>query len=495
MVKAFTRRAFLATGLAGLGSSVLAAPVTQSLRPKLRPESLRQRVAPGVEALVKQAGLRGQLSLSVVDVDSGRVLEGYRAGRAMPPASVAKALTALYALDTLGAGYRFPTFLKRTGPVENGVLKGDLVLEGGGDPTLDTDALAWMAAELKRAGIREVTGRFLVHGGAMPKIARIDPGQPEHAGYNPTISGLCLNYNRVHFEWKRANSGYSVAMDARSRNYRPDVSVAKMRVVKRQLPVYTYESKGGTDHWTVAQGALGKGGARWLPVRVPEAYAGDVFRTLARAHGIVLKKAKVVKQVPSGVVLVTHKSAPLSEVLRGMLKYSTNLTAEMVGIAATQLRGVAVRSLKQSAQEMNRWAAQSLGMQGAALVDHSGLGAASRMRADALAQALSGVAQHEVLGPILKKIKLKDRKGNLRKNTATRVVAKTGTLNFVSGLAGYVTLADGRVLAFAIFSADKKARAAIAANDRERPKGARAWNRKAKSVQQRLIERWEGFYS
>jgi D-alanyl-D-alanine carboxypeptidase/D-alanyl-D-alanine-endopeptidase (penicillin-binding protein 4) len=131
MVKAFTRRAFLATGLAGLGSSVLAAPVTQSLRPKLRPESLRQRVAPGVEALIKQAGLRGQLSLSVVDVGSGRVLEGYRAGNAMPPASVAKALTALYALDTLGAGYRFPTFLKRTGPVENGVLKGDLVLEGG----------------------------------------------------------------------------------------------------------------------------------------------------------------------------------------------------------------------------------------------------------------------------------------------------------------------------------------------------------------------------
>ena len=87
---------------------------------------------------------------------------------ALAPASVTKAVTALYALDTLGRGHRFATRLLAAGPVEDGVLRGDLVLAGGGDPTLDTDALADMAAGLKRAGVREVTGAFRVWGGAVP---------------------------------------------------------------------------------------------------------------------------------------------------------------------------------------------------------------------------------------------------------------------------------------------------------------------------------------
>jgi len=71
-------------------------------------------------------------------------------------------------------------------------------------------------------------------------------------------------------------------------------------VVNRKLRVYTYEDRDGIDTWPVASGALGKGGSRWLPVRDPAAFAGDVYRTLARANGVVLKPAKVSHDVPSG---------------------------------------------------------------------------------------------------------------------------------------------------------------------------------------------------
>ena len=80
------------------------------------------------------------------------------------------------------------------------------------------------------------------------QVARIDRKQPDHAGYNPAVSGLSLNYNRVHFEWKRSASGYVTTMDARTNKYRPAVSVAKMKVSNRDLPVYTYKAVGKKDH-------------------------------------------------------------------------------------------------------------------------------------------------------------------------------------------------------------------------------------------------------
>lgn len=495
MGKVFSRRVFLSGLLAGLSTTAMANPPATSLRPRLRPAGLTQRVAPGAGELIRSAGLSGQVSFAVADAGSGLLLEGHQAEEGLPPASVTKAVTAMYGLDVLGAEHRFKTRLMVSGKVENGILKGDLVLAGGGDPTLDTEALAAMASQLKKAGVREVKGRFLVWGGALASIHSIDPSQPEHVGYSPAISGLSLNYNRVHFEWKRAsNGGWGVTMDARSKRYRPEVTVAKMRVVKREFPVYTYENRAGVDHWTVASGALGKGGARWLPVRQPEIYAGQVFRTLARAHGIVLKKPKLTRTTPTGQVLVAHQSVALRDILKAMLKYSTNITAEMVGLGATKARGVAANTLKASAKEMNRWAAAKLGMQHAALVDHSGLGGASRVRAGEMAVALAHSVRRAEMQPILKDIKLRDRKGNVKKSPRMQVQAKTGTLNFVSGLAGYLKAHDGTDLAFAIFVADTGARRAIAAKDKERPKGARSWNRKAKGLQQRLIERWDNLY-
>ena len=339
MTQDISRRALIGTALAALAAPAAAAPAV-SLRPRLRPEAIRAAAAASeTEALIAQARLSGEVGYAVMDAATGEMLEARAAGTALAPASVTKAITALYALDALGGAHRFATRLIAAGPVEDGVLRGDLVLAGGGDPTLDTDALADMAAGLKRAGVREVTGAFRVWGGAVPYRASIDPRQPVTAGYNPALSGLNLNYNRVHFEWRRAGDGYAVSMDARSGRYRPEVSVARMRVANRRAPIYSYEDGGGRDDWSVARGALGTNGARWLPVRKPELYAGEVFATFARAQGIVLATPQVSRgDAPRGDTLVTHASAPLNEILRGMLRYSTNLTAEMVGLAASARR-------------------------------------------------------------------------------------------------------------------------------------------------------------
>lgn len=177
--------------------------------------------------------------------------------------------------------------------------------------------------------------------------------------------------------------------------------------------------------------------------------------------------------------------------VRDMLKYSTNLTAEVLGLTATRARGVEVGDLAGSAAEMNAWARARFGMRHIALTDHSGLGGASVVTASDMARMLAHPQARATLAPILKPIGLPTADGSaIDPDHPVRVVAKTGTLDFVSALAGYVTTPQGRDLAFAIFAGDIPARTAAKASGVEVPRGARTFNSRAKKLHRALLVRW-----
>lgn len=491
-----TRRALLGGAFASLAGAALAEAPLRSLRPVARPDAgapLSPLARTPVAEIIREARLGGPVGFAVADAATGEILESGAADTPLPPASVAKALTALYALQALGPYHRFETRLIATGPVTEGVLEGDLVLAGGGDPGLTTDDLGDLAAALAATGLREVRGRFLVWGGALPYQYQIDPDQQAHVGYNPAVSGLNLNYNRVHFQWTREAGKYAVKLDARAERFSPDVTAARLRIVDRRLPVYTHALDGGVDEWTVARAALGEAGARWLPVRRPELYAGDVFATLARSEGIPLGRPQAVSVLPPGRTLAAHRSPPLTDLLRDMLRWSTNLTAEAVGLAATAARGIGAATLAQSGQAMSDWARARLGAR-FDLVDHSGLGDASRVTAAGLATALVAAGRDGRLRPLLREIALVDEARAALDDPPGAVVAKTGTLNFVSALAGYLNSDGGADMAFAILTAAPEARSAAKLSQDEVPEGARPWAARSRRLQQRLLQRWAVSY-
>ena len=487
----FGRRRVLNLLLAGSALAAMPACANAPER-SLRPELRR---APPVEGIVSRAGLGGDVAFAVMDIRSGNLLEGQGANQPMPPASVAKAITALYALDALGASYQFRTRLVATGPVVDGVLRGDLVLAGGGDPVLETDHLAAMAAELARGGVRQVTGRFLVWGGALPFTPEITDDQSPQAGYNPSVSGLNLNFNRVHFEWRRAGTDYTVTMDGRSNRHRPAVSMAQMQVAARSAPLYTYRRTASRDEWSVARSALGNSGSRWLPVRHPELYAGEVFRVLAAGQGITLGAPEVTRTSPQGQDLVTHRSPALQAMLRDLLRFSTNISAEAVGMTATAARVGRPGSLAASGAAMSDWARGRYGMTSARLVDHSGLGAASRVGMADLAQMFRQAGADGTLRAILREHPFRDGNGRVIADPGLDVRAKTGTLYFVSALGGYLSAPGGRDMAFAICSADLPRRARVAGAGADRPDGTAAWSRNARQMQQDLLRRWAQAHS
>ncbi len=493
-----TRRGLLGAMLASAAVPSLAprafaeAPAT-SPWPEPRPGS-QPGVQSGREArrIIEAAKLGGITGYVLADARSGEVLEAEGAETLLPPASVEKTITSLYALEKLGADHRFVTRVMATAPIRDGRLDGDLLLAGGGDPTLDTDMLGDMAAALRAAGLRQVTGRFIAVSGALPSFERIADDQPDQVGYNPGLSGLILNFGRVYFEWKRPGGTLTLTMDARGERFAPPVQIARIAAVDRASPLFTFARDGDTERWTVARPALTKDGSRWLPVRQAAPYVAETFQVLCAAQGIGLPKAEIAASLPAGAAeILRHESRPLTEILRDMLRYSTNVTAEAVGLTAS-----GAGTLTGSARAMQEWAEARLGLS-AHFVDHSGLGAAARVTPGGMVRALiAGRATRSgaALPAILRDMGMRDAEGKQLKSSPTRVPAKTGTLNFASGLAGFIQPPKGRELAFAIFSADVPRREALPLSEREEPKGGPQWVRRARTMQGQLISRWATTY-
>ncbi len=492
-----TRRAVLGGLLTGVAGAALAdAPLT-SPRPGRRPGGFADApptakvTAAQAADLIAAAKLGGEITYVVADAKTGLVLEALGPDIPMPPASTAKTITSLYALEHLGREFRFPTRLLATGPVTGGRLEGDLILAGGGSPVLSTDDLGDMAAALKAAGLRRVAGRFRVWGGALPYLRELDPDQPDYFGYNPCVSGINLNFNRVNFAWAKTGGDFRLGMDARGERFVPEVTMAGARLAERDLPIFTYDGEGPREMWSVARSALNKEGSRWLPVRRPEAYAGDVFRVLARAQGISLPEAEVADGLPEGArVLLERQSDPLPVILKDMLKFSTNLTAEAVGMTASMRRGITTH--EGSARAMTEWLQARAGVRQARFADHSGLGGASRISAGEMVRTLVSLGPGAGLRGLMKDVPLNEK--GKPPMPGVLVSGKTGTLNFVSALVGYMTCADGAELAYAIFTGDVARRDAVPDDQKEDPPGGAAWVRRSKTLQRGLLTRWAAVY-
>ncbi|MES2144895.1 MAG: D-alanyl-D-alanine carboxypeptidase, partial [Pseudomonadota bacterium] len=211
-------------------------------------------------------------------------------------------------------------------------------------------------------------------------------------------------------------------------------------------------------------------------------------RTLARAQGIRLPGPDPARGI-AGSEIGRIDSDPLPDVLRDMLKFSTNLTAEVVGLSSSGGRDLAA-----SGRAMAVWANETFGIS-ARFDNHSGLGGETRISPADMAKVLvAAEGGGRGLKPLLRDFGMRDDTGREIKGHPVKVLAKSGTLNFVSGLAGHIVPPDGRELVFAIFSADAARRDRIAVADREEPPGVKDWTRRARRLQGQLVSGWAGSF-
>lgn len=495
------RRLFLGLLVAAIAMPVAEAnPIASAPLPKPKPPAGLIGKPADSKTVRAGLGLSGTSGWLLVDLATGKVVDSHRASETFAPASVAKLPTAAFALDALGPDHRFVTELVATGPQIGNRIEGDLVLRGGGNPELDTDALLPLAQRLAQTGIQHIAGRFIVDGTALPQMPEIEATQSEDASYNPSVSGLNLNFNRVHVKWDARKGRESLSVEAAAERLSPQVDLVRVAVAQTPGgPLFQLDQRDGREEWQMATRAFRGRAARWLPVKRPDLYAGEVFRTIAEEQQILLPAPVKGTGDAMGTPIARHESRALGRILRTMLRYSTNLTAEVAGMAASAAIGAPPEELADSGNIMNIWAASVAGFPpgdpGFRFVNHSGLTTESRVSPERMVDLLVAFARRDPAGAARHKVLPGAIAGYLKPYNVARkdvdldykrlhVAAKTGTMSYVRGLAGYIATPGGRQFAFAIFSNDLARRGSGA------QRVNRNWMGRAKRLERTLIRNW-----
>lgn len=424
-----------------------------------------------------------QWGVLVVSLDQGDTLFAFEADAPLAPASNMKLLTTAAALRRLGPDFRFQTYLLSEGTVSNGVLHGDLVLYGTGDPGISDrffsskdEVLRLLVDQLEQLGITEVSGQLVADASHLPGPLRPTGWDPADLNdhFAGAVSALSYNENVVSFRvvaGKRIgvrpeiqtvpdHAGLDVVNNALTVSGRARPRLAILR--DDPLDPIRIEGRitlGSRDVW------------RQMTVPSPSHFAASALRAILAERGIrVSGGIRVVETPATSIVrrvtapsiqtqdrtriLAKHVSAPLSDYLAVVNKRSNNLYAELVFRTVGRAAG-GIGNPQGSAQAVLE-AVADIGVPVADVVmlDGSGLSAGNRVTAAAFVALVAGMAKTEQWSAYWASLPVAGRRRELgrmyRTAAAGNLRAKTGTIEGVSALSGLVRSRDQERLAFSI---------------------------------------------
>lgn len=427
--------------------------------------SLEERIAP----ILRDPALHGtEFGLQVVNVRTGEEVFARAPDEKLVPASVMKVLTAAVAMRELGAGYRFSTYVSADGAIDaDGVLEGDLYVQGFGDPTVVTENLWRLAYDLRLSGLKKVEGDIIYddqHFDSDRLIAgwRKDLDMANGPAYFAPLGALSVNFNTaclVVRPGSEAGVSGEVVLEA------PHDAVKVVNKVttgsrRSRARLNIVRSKRGKDNVTFeVSGSVpfGADSSRFYRAIVdPLSQFKGVFSSHLQVHGIEVSGEHRRGEAPKSLdMLARHESASLPSVLARMNKHSSNFIAEHVlkavgaevhGEPGTTRKGLLVigsylESLGASSDDFD-------------LVNGSGLSRDAYLPPSLVNAVLIDMANDPILAPeFTASLAIGGVDGTLwtrfrGEDAAGRLRGKTGTLNHVTGLAAYVAGGDGELYAF-----------------------------------------------
>lgn len=442
---------FLAAGLA-------ACPVraeTEGGLPGTVAQALKTAGIPqqDVAVLVQEVSI-GSLPPPRISVNTGLPLN---------PASLMKLVTTYAALELLGPAYTWKTEAWTLGKLSEGVLEGDLILKGGGDPRLTFEQFWLLLRQLRARGLREIRGDLVLDRSLFEVSAtnvsdsEILDDQPLRP-YNVVPDALLLNFKalRVQFVPNLENKTLALLIEPRPSN---------LDIINLVKP-----GNGGCEEWRgplradesyrnqrarlILTGSypLACGEKTWnLGVLSHPSYVEGVFRQLWRELGGRLDGNLREARLPAAARwLASIESPPLAEVVRDINKFSNNVMARQLFLTlGAQAMGGPARA-EDAANTIHAWLLQKeLRFPEMVLENGSGLSRRERIAADSLARLLLAAWKSPLMPEFVASLPLAAVDGTMKKRLSQNAVAgqahiKTGSLEGVKAIAGYVLDRSGK---------------------------------------------------
>lgn len=404
------------------------------------------------------------VSIYVEDLDQRKVLLDVNSDVPRNPASTIKLLTTLAALDMLSPAYKWKTEIYLLGPLKDGVVEGDLLIKGYGDPFLTTEKFWGMLRELRQRGINEIAGDLLIDDSYFD-VPASDPGafdgEPLRA-YNVAPNALLLNFKIVqyHFAPKENMSGVDLRVEPQLNNLK---IVNQLDVVNRSCRGYqrgiTVSANESVDQITFSGDFPGRCRSYTMGRTVLDhnRYAYGLFSSLwSEVGGKFSGSWRAARVEEDAEPYLVFDSLPLGEIISLVNKHSNNvmarqllytLGAETMGAPATEKTG---------RQAIVNWlSGHGLEVPELVLDNGAGLSRDSRISARHMGDLLRLGYRISFMPEFLSSLSLSGLDGTMARRFRNEPLtgmahAKTGSLDHVAGLAGYLQTRSGRRLSVVV---------------------------------------------
>ncbi len=407
------------------------------------------------------------LGFIVQSLTVGDTLFSHFAHRKKIPASNIKILTSIASFYHLRPEYHFVTDVYSVSPLSNGVVRGNIFLKGYGDPVFLQENIKELVNKLKLKGVKKIVGDIVVDESFFD-TKRFGTGWKKNKNlktYMVPSGALSLNFNSVLISVdpeKRNNlDAPKIRIDPYTEVIKIKSKIKRDRSTKRaKLTFQKVFSKNKKDIFLI-KGKISRKGKiinKRLPITYPSFYTAGVFVSLLEKNSIILKgRIKIGRTPKKANLLVRHKSKSLSSIIKTMNKWSNNFVSEQIlKTLGAELFGLPGTSKKGLKAIQNYLFSIGLSKKSFKIFDGSGLSRMNRITPYAMVKVLEhAFHDHRFSSDFISSLPIYGIDGTLRKRRRLakdeyRVRAKTGYLNGVSSLSGYIFSKNGEILGFSI---------------------------------------------